>query len=48
MVYTNKDGFVNRGKIAGGDDIVDSYKWYKTQEAHGFVTEKRTRTTTLF
>ena len=40
--YTlTKDGFVNRGKIAGGDDIVDSYKWYKTQEAHGFVTEKK-------
>lgn len=40
--YTlTKDGFINRGKIAGGYDIADSYEWYKTQEAQGLVTEKK-------
>lgn len=44
-----KDGFINRGKILGGFDIVDSYAQYVILEKQGFVTEKKgTTTTTTF
>lgn len=39
--YTlTKDGFVNRGKILGGFDIVESYNQYSILDKQGFVTEK--------
>lgn len=39
--YTlTKDGFVNRGKILGGFDIVESYDQYTALDKQGFVTEK--------
>jgi plasmid replication initiation protein len=40
--YTlTKQGFVNRGKVLGGIDIVDSYETYKKLEQQGLVTEKK-------
>ena len=40
--YTfTKDGFINRGKILGGKDIVESYEQYKILEKQGMVTEKK-------
>lgn len=40
--YTlTKQGFINRGKILGGFDIVDSYEAFKTLEKQGLVTEKK-------
>ena len=40
--YTlTKDGFINRGKILGGFDIVDSYAQYDILQKQGFVTEKK-------
>lgn len=40
--YTfTKDGFINRGKILGGFDIVDSYEAFKTLEKQGLVTERK-------
>jgi plasmid replication initiation protein len=42
--YTlTKQGFVNRGKVLGGIDIVDSYEAYKKLEQQGLVTEKKTK-----
>jgi 7-cyano-7-deazaguanine synthase in queuosine biosynthesis len=42
--YTlTKQGFVNRGKVLGGVDIVDSYEAYKKLEQQGLVTEKKTK-----
>ena len=44
--YTlTKQGFINRGKILGGFDIVDSYEAFKTLEKQGLVTEKRSPAT---
>lgn len=40
--YTlTKQGFINRGKILGGFDIVDSYEAFKTLEKQGLVTERK-------
>jgi plasmid replication initiation protein len=40
--YTlTKQGFVHRGKVLGGIDIVDSYEAYKKLEEQGLVTEKK-------
>lgn len=40
--YTlTKQGFINRGKILGGFDIVDSYEAFKTLEKQGMVTERK-------
>lgn len=40
--YTlTKQGFIYRGKILGGFDIVDSYEQYKKLDSAGLVTEKK-------
>jgi plasmid replication initiation protein len=40
--YTlTKDGFVSRGKILGGFDIVDSFEQYQVLDKQGLVSEKK-------